>query len=295
MIEGGLGQPGSARRVRAARSRRRRILGALALAILAAAAYFGRDLLGPARELAETASPEPAPPEAGPVEPTPPAPPAPAEVEPATPSEPLPPLTESDAFVRGRAAGLSARPELAKWLAGEGLVHRFVAAVDAVANGESPRDSLRELAPQSPFRTAQRGGRLYVDPASWSRYDLATAVFASLDAEACARLHRVLLPLFEAAYAELGRNAGRFDDALARAFRELLRAPVRDGEVELVPGIRSHDFADPALEALSPAQKHLLRLGPANARRVQSKLRELAPALGLALPEEGGRAPGGRS
>jgi len=196
-------------------------------------------------------------------------------------AEALPPLAESDAFVRERAARASARPELAAWLAGEGLVERFVAAVDAVANGESPRAELRELAPQEPFRASERAGRTFVDPSSGTRYDLVSAVFASLDPGVCAELHRLLLPLFEAAYGELGRREGRFDDVLARAFRELLRAPVRDGEIELLPKLRSYHFADPALEALSPAQKHLLRVGPSNARRVQAKLRELAAALGL--------------
>lgn len=285
--------PGSARRARSARRRRSRILGALlALALLAGAAFFGRWLLEPASEPPEAAD-APVPPEAQPVPPAPAPPaPAPAEAEPEPPAEPLPPLAESDAFVRAQAAGISARPELVAWLAGEGLVHRFVAAVDAVANGESPRDSLRELAPAGPFRTVQRGDRLFVAPGSGSRYDLAAAVFGSLDAQACARLHRQLLPLFEAAYAELGRSEESFDAVLARAFRELLRAPVRDGEVELVPGVRSHDFADPALEALSPAQKQLLRMGPDNARRVQAKLRELAAALGLDVAPPAPPAPG---
>ena len=56
---------------------------------------------------------------------------------------------------------------------------------------------------------------------------------------------------------------------------------MREGEPELLAGIRSYHFADPALEELSPAQKTLLRMGPGNARLVQAKLRELAPALGL--------------
>ena len=40
-------------------------------------------------------------------------------------------------------------------------------------------------------------------------------------------------------------------------------------------------FADPELEALSPAQKHLLRMGPRNMRLVQHKMREFARAAGL--------------
>jgi hypothetical protein len=126
-----------------------------------------------------------------------------------------------------------------------------------------------------------RSGTQFVAPKSWSRYDVVANVFGSLDATVCARLHRLLLPLFEEAYGVLGRREGRFDDVLARAFRELLRTPVRDGEIEVVPGIRSYRFADPDLQALSPAQKQLLRMGPGNTRAVQAKLRELAAALDL--------------
>jgi hypothetical protein len=39
------------------------------------------------------------------------------------------------------------------------------------------------------------------------------------------------------------------------------------------------------LEELSPAQKHLLRMGPANVQKIQSKLRELASALGVSSSE----------
>jgi hypothetical protein len=283
MIEGGGREPGSARRVREVRRRRQRILGTIvALALLAVAGVVTRLWLEPAAEPAAPEEPA-APGEARPAAPPSPAPPAPPppEAGPVEPAEELPALEASDAFVRERAVAASPRAELAGWLAGEGLVARFVAAVDAVANGESPRGPLPELAPRGPFRTQERDGRTFVDPRSASRYDAVAEVFATLDPQVCARLHRLLLPLFERAYGELGRREGSFDDVLTRAFRELLRAPVRDGEIELVPKVRSYEYADPTLEALSPAQKHLLRMGPANARRVQAKLRELATALGL--------------
>ncbi len=282
MIEGGGQDPGSARRVRTARRRRRlSLLAIAATALLVLAALFGRRLLEGTDEpvASEDAS---LPAAARPAEPRVPAPTDPLAAQPEPePAEPLPPLAESDAFVRERAGAASARQELSAWLAGEGLVTRFVAAVDNVANGESPRAHLRELGPRTPFQTAQRSGKDFVTPASGSRYDVVANVFGSLDAEICARLHRLLLPLFEEAYGELGRREGPFDDVLARAFRELLRTPLRDAEVEVVPGIRSYRYADPELQGLSPAQKQLLRTGPRNARAIQAKLRELAAALGL--------------
>jgi hypothetical protein len=279
MIEGPQ-ERGSARRVRETRRRRRRIVFAVALALCAGAAWLSRDLWQRPGEAAPGEARIPAP-EPGATGPAPEAPAEAAVDEALAPAEPLPALDESDAFARARAAAVSSRPELAGWLAGEGLVTRFVAAVDAVANGESPRSELPELAPRARFEAEEHAGHPALGPRAAARYDVVAAVFESLDAEACARVHRALAPLFEKAHAQIGHRGDDFDATLARAFRELLRAPVRDGDFELAAGIRSYHFADPALEDLSPAQKQLLRMGPRNARRVQAKLRELATALGL--------------
>src|SRR5438094_562357 len=56
---------------------------------------------------------------------------------------------------------------------------------------------------------------------------------------------------------------------------------VVEGDVELTPKVSTYAFADPALEGLSPAQKHLLRMGPKNERAIQAELRALATALGM--------------
>ncbi len=47
--------------------------------------------------------------------------------------------------------------------------------------------------------------------------------------------------------------------------------------------VKTYRYVDPKLEALSPAQKQLLRMGPENAQKIQAKLRELAGVLGLKL------------
>ncbi len=44
-----------------------------------------------------------------------------------------------------------------------------------------------------------------------------------------------------------------------------------------------YSYADPALESLSSAQKHLLRLGTRNQRRVHDQLRAIAGSLGMRL------------
>ncbi|HLM44689.1 MAG TPA: DUF3014 domain-containing protein, partial [Myxococcaceae bacterium] len=62
---------------------------------------------------------------------------------------------------------------------------------------------------------------------------------------------------------------------------EVTREPV-----ELTPKGALYAYADPRLEALGAAEKHLLRMGPENMRKVQTKLTELAGALGLSSPEQ---------
>jgi hypothetical protein len=206
------------------------------------------------------------------------APSAPAAT--ATPAVALPPLEASDDFVRGIARALSAQPELARWLARTSLVRTLTAVVDNVATGESPRPHLEFLAPKQRFAAQRRPPRQIVpDPKGFAGYDLFGDAVASVDTAAAAAAYRTLSPLFEAAYVELGHPDGGFDAALQRATTALLAVPVLREDTALVPHAIGFRYADPALEALTPAQKQFLRTGPRNVRILQGKLRELAAAL----------------
>jgi hypothetical protein len=206
--------------------------------------------------------------------------PPPPEPEPEPAPIALPPLDESDAALRSMIEGLSAHPRLGDAIDVEGLARSFVAAVVAIANGESPRGMLEHLEPAESFDIAEREGRVVIDPASFERYTWITGVFSSLDATAAAELYGQVEPLLDEAYRELGYPDGRFRDSLDTAMNRLASTPVPEGYVEVRRGNVLWEFRDPALEALSSPQKHLLRMGPANARLVQSKLREIQAALG---------------
>jgi hypothetical protein len=74
-----------------------------------------------------------------------------------------------------------------------------------------------------------------------------------------------------------------FDRALERAIVVLLETPGPDASARLIraPKGLGYRFADPRMEALSGAQKQLLRAGPANVQTAQSWLRAVALALGI--------------
>ncbi len=194
----------------------------------------------------------------------------------------LPPLSESDSFLRERMRELSGHPFLALLLDADDLVRKIVVSVANVAEGASPAKQLLHVRPEERFAVLETAERVVVDPKSYRRYDAPAELFASLDAGAVARVYRTLEPLFEEAHKELGLPEGkRFRDTLSRAIGVLLAVPVVEGPVRLRAVNVNFAFEDDALEKLLPAQKHLVRMGPENTRRVQGKLAELKSALRL--------------
>lgn len=197
------------------------------------------------------------------------------------PSEPfaVPELDASDVVVRELAAALSANPEFAAWLINEDLVRRFVVAVDNIAEGQTPRAHLGFMAPKSGFRTWEAEGKLHISPTSFRRYDPVTEAFVSIDTKGAIGLFRRLEPLAQEAYRELGYPQQSFEDAVRRAAGMVLETPLTDGPIELEAAVRSYRFADPGLEALDPVQKQLLRFGPRNLEKIQTKVRALLQEL----------------
>jgi hypothetical protein len=193
----------------------------------------------------------------------------------------LPPLDDTDALVRLMVGRLSSHPTAAAWLTTDGLILNFVVVTASIANGETPVAELKAVGPVPRFRTRSARDILYIDPSSYSRYDRYAEAVAGLDARGTARLYATLKPRVRDAYQRVGGLDENFDPVLERAIIELLRVPVVEGNLELVPKGIVYGFADPNLERMSGAQKQLLRMGPKNVRTVQGKLREIASYLGI--------------
>jgi hypothetical protein len=204
------------------------------------------------------------------------------------PAEPiyLPPLGEADHVVRPLVSALSSHPRVLRLLATEGLVRRFTVSVENIAAGQTPAAHLQTIRPAGAYQFIDEEDVVLADPRGYRRYDELANAFASVDAREAARLYTMLKPRIEEAYRELGR-VEPFDRAFERAVDALLEVPRLEGDVLLEPKGALFRYADPGLEALTPAQKQMLRMGPRNVRLVQAKLREIAQELGV--PE--GRLP----
>lgn len=201
---------------------------------------------------------------------------------PPAPAVELPPQAQMDAFIRTLVGGLSARPELARWLTTDDLTTHIASAIDQFSRGLSPAKDAKVIAPAGPFAVTTRAGRTYIAPESYGRYDGLAATASSLDAGAVSRAYTTIKPRLEEAYRLLGNRAGDLDTAVEAALITLLEVPVIAEPVALVPGRGNlYAYADARLEALKPAQKQLLRMGPDNVRAVQAQLRAVARELGI--------------
>lgn len=190
-------------------------------------------------------------------------------------------LDESDALIRELVKELSSHPELAVWMMRNELIRKFVAAVDNIANGHSPAPQIDFFEPKGEFKVHEELGEYSIDPESFERYDIAAEVFASLDTKGCVTLYKKLMPVIQEAYKDLGYPDKDFNDTLKKAMMDLLEVPVVDEPIILEKKVVTYMMADPDLEALSAAQKHLLRMGPANVSGIQGQLRMMARSLGF--------------
>lgn len=187
----------------------------------------------------------------------------------------------SDAQLRQAGQTLSSDPAWARWLSAGDLARRLAAAASAVAEGESPREPLSMLAPEGSFSVVGDGEVARIAPASFARYEPVARVLASIDPNAAATAWGIVAPTVRRAWQEIGRPGSRVEDALTAAIERMVSVPVPTSPLKVRARGAIWVFDDPALEALPPAEKHLLRMGPENQRRVQTSLRALARALQL--------------
>ena len=151
----------------------------------------------------------------------------------------LPPLELTDPVVRDLLRHLSARPELAAWLASDNLIRNLVTSIENVAAGKTPARHLSPVRPSGPFQAQSRGEAVTVDPRSYARYDGLADTLESMDPANLARLYSLLKPRMRDAYREQGHTPN---------FRNLLK-----GLAERLPGCDSKALYD--LFPLGPAKQ----------------------------------------
>ena len=202
------------------------------------------------------------------------------EVTPVEPENPLPPLDGSDNLLRRDLYTLATRQALDALFNMNNIIRRFVVTVDNLPRKHLLHSRYRSnrMVPGR-FQVGKDNRGLYLDEANFARYTAFIDLLDNMGSERLVALYVHYYPLVQSAYEELGYPSAYFNDRLIDVIDHLLETPVIDGRIALVQPHVLYKYADPEIEALSAGQKVLVRIGPQNAARVRSKLRELRQAL----------------
>ena len=199
-----------------------------------------------------------------------------------TPAEelpPLPPLDESDAPARDALADAVGAELVADHLVEGDLVRKLVTTTDNLTRAGLWIKARAVPPVPGSFLVEGEEGSLYIAAANYERYRPLFRRVEAIDATALAAAYQRHYPLLQQAYEELGYPGRQFHARVLAVIDHLLATPEVEGRVALAQPHVLYEFADPGLEALSPGQKILLRVGPENAAIARAKLIQLRAAL----------------
>ncbi|WP_404535003.1 DUF3014 domain-containing protein [Dyella agri] len=192
---------------------------------------------------------------------------------------PLPALDDSDTSVSSALDAL-AGGGLKDLLLPQQVVGRIVATVDALPRHALGSSFILPLhTPRGAFQVGETQGILAADARNAERYAPYMAIVQHADSQALVAWYVHSYPLFQQAYRELGYPKGYFNDRLIAAIDDMLAAPMPAQPPALQRVQGRYLYVDPALESLSVGQKLMLRLGPADAAQLKSRLRAIRALL----------------
>lgn len=201
------------------------------------------------------------------------------EVQPKIPPAPVVSEETGDQYARESIDAVNGGKALAQFVAGDYVVERAVAIIDALRRGEVPYKLLPVGKPSTTFPISDNGLRVTLDTAGFSRYDGFAQWVGGLDTPALISLLNDYERIATQALTRMGVTDFDIRSALLAATTQILSTPQVAVDAELMRREANWVYMDPELEALSSLQKQVLRMGPENADIVQQKARDIRGAL----------------
>ncbi|MEQ8278425.1 MAG: DUF3014 domain-containing protein [Deltaproteobacteria bacterium] len=170
----------------------------------------------------------------------------------------------------------------AAWVAAPGLLQRLTAAVWLVSQGRSPRAVLGFVSVTGDFEvdeTSKIDDPIWMSEKSYRRYDRIVEALDKVGPTSAAKIYRATKQSFTREFRQVASDGESFDAVLRKAIDHLLEVDVPDERIEVKVKGGIFVYADPKLEGLSDAQKHLVRMGPKNAKAAQDFLTAFSESL----------------
>ncbi len=201
------------------------------------------------------------------------------EVQPKTPPAPVVTEETGDRYARESIDAVNGGKALAQFVAGDYVVERAVAIIDALRRGEVPYKLLPVGKPSTTFPISDDGLRVNLDAAGFSRYDGFAQWVVGLDTTALVSLLNDYEMIATQALTRMGVSDFDIRSAVLAATTQILSTPQVAVDAELMRREANWVYMDPELEALSSLQKQVLRMGPENADIIQQKARNIRGVL----------------
>ena len=201
------------------------------------------------------------------------------EVQPKIPPAPVVSEETGDQYARESIDAVNGGKALAQFVAGDYVVERAVAIIDALRRGEVPYKLLPVGKPSTTFPISDNGLRVTLDTAGFSRYDGFAQWVGRLNTPALVSLLNDYEMIATQALTRMGVTDFDIRSALLAATTQILSTPQVSVDAELMRREANWVYMDPELEALSSLQKQVLRMGPENADIVQQKARDIRGAM----------------
>ena len=201
------------------------------------------------------------------------------EVQPKIPPAPVVSEETGDQYARESIDAVNGGKALAQFVAGDYVVERAVAIIDALRRGEVPYKLLPVGKPSTTFPISDNGLRVTLDTAGFSRYDGFAQWVGGLNTPALVSLLNDYEMIATQALTRMGVTDFDIRSVVLAATTQILSTPQVSVNAELMRREANWVYMDPELEALSSLQKQVLRMGPENADIIQQKARDIRGAL----------------
>lgn len=199
-------------------------------------------------------------------------------------AEPEPLNLTDQAIKQGLITALHA-PMLSTLIVNESIIANLVASITNTAQGTLPENVSLLTPPSSEFAVFKKGDSQFITPESFTRYNVYAQTFAQIETADMLAVLTQYEPQILAQFEQISAPNTQFKDTLISAINRLLDTPSVNLPIPVISDSAMYKFANPQLEALLPAQKQLLRMGPDNMRMIKAKLRDVRTALELKQEE----------
>ncbi len=169
-------------------------------------------------------------------------------------------------------------PPLLAWFTPKEQVRKWVAMGVLLSEGDLISKNRPVAYPMEPFKVNKQGGRLSMSEANFSRANDLIDAIIRIPPQKLAAYYRQWSPVLENAYGELGME-GSFHTHFISLIDRALATQSLSRPPELSQPHVLYTYSDEELEKASDINKLMWRLGPDNMKKVQAYLVEFKAAL----------------